>query len=106
MFSVKTCPFAGCKFLKPYLCAPQVYFLNSELQRNMSKKLNGVPALVIRYDEDFDLNDRDAKEMYAAQVREYFQWVQSLRCVQTRCRLQVQSIYVHEVSFTTGLLMS
>ena len=58
---------------------PQVYFLNSELQQNMSKKLNGVPALVIKYDEDFDLNDRDAKEMYAAQVKEYFQWVQALR---------------------------
>ncbi len=56
-----------------------MYFLNSELQQNMSKKLNGVPALVIKYDEDFDLNDRDAKEMYAAQVKEYFQWVQALR---------------------------
>ena len=57
----------------------QVYFLNSELQQHMSKKLNGVPALVIKYDTDFDLNDREAKEMYAAQVKQYFQWVASLR---------------------------
>ena len=63
----------------------QVYFLNFDQQPGMHKKLHDVPALVINYDKDFDLQDREQKERYVTQVNDYFKWVEELRYCAHSC---------------------
>ena len=59
----------------------QVYLLSADRQpAEMHRYLDGVPALVIDYDTDFDLEDKDAKDSYIAQVRDYYKWVEAYRC--------------------------
>lgn len=57
----------------------QVYFLDADKQPEMHRMLHHVPALVIDYDTDFDLQDKEAKDSYAEQVKDYFEWVELYR---------------------------
>lgn len=54
--------------------------MSADRQPVMARQLDGVPALVIDYDRDFDLQDSEAKASYAQQVGDYFKWVEDYRC--------------------------
>ena len=59
----------------------QVSLLSADRQpAEMHRYLDGVPALVIDYDRDFDLEDQDARESYVSQVKDYYNWVEDYRC--------------------------
>ena len=59
----------------------QVSLLSADRQpTEMHRYLDGVPALVIDYDRDFDLEDQDARESYVSQVKDYYNWVEDYRC--------------------------
>lgn len=65
----------------------QVYFLDADKQPEMHRMLHHVPALVIDYDTDFDLQDKEAKDSYAEQVKDYFEWVELYRCESYPCQM-------------------
>jgi len=58
----------------------QVVYLNSSLSPGMPNFIDGVPALVLDYDKEIDMeNDHEAQNEYATQVKAYFEFVKEVR---------------------------
>lgn len=58
----------------------QVVYLNSSLSPGMPSFIDGVPALVLDYDKEIDMeNDHEARNEYATQVKAYFEFVKEVR---------------------------
>ena len=57
----------------------QVIYLNSSSSPGMPSFINGVPTLVLDYDREIDMvNDHEARNEYATQVKAYFDFVKGL----------------------------
>ncbi|DBB02914.1 TPA: hypothetical protein ACH3X1_013516 [Trebouxia sp. C0004] len=58
----------------------KVVYLNSSLSPGMPSFIDGVPALVLDYDKEIDMeNDHEAQNEYATQVKAYFEFVREVR---------------------------
>lgn len=57
----------------------QILYLNSKVP-GMPHFIDGVPALVLDYDKEIDMqHDREAQHEYATQVKAYFEFVKEVR---------------------------
>lgn len=58
----------------------KVVYLDSSLSPGMPSFIDGVPALVLDYDKEIDMeNDHEAQNEYATQVKAYFEFVKEVR---------------------------